>query len=214
MNIIVFGANGRSGREIVMQALHKGYFVTAFVRDSSKLHIKHERLTIETGAVTSYSDVEHTLKKQKFDAVFTALGAKSMFRKDLNVIAAMNNIVAAMQATGQSKIIHISFVGTRKDSSYLNAQYRIFIPLVMRSLLSDHREKEQLIKSSSLQWIIVQPPVLTNGERNGNYIYETAIPQDRNQKLKLKLSRANLAEFMLSLLKSDNYMNQEVFVTE
>jgi len=46
MNLIVFGATGRTGRHLVNQALEQGHVVTAFVRDPHKLNIQHERLDV------------------------------------------------------------------------------------------------------------------------------------------------------------------------
>jgi len=37
MNILVFGASGGTGRELVKQGLDQGHRVTAYVRDPSKI---------------------------------------------------------------------------------------------------------------------------------------------------------------------------------
>src|SRR5882672_6435939 len=53
MNIIIFGSTGRSGKQVVQQALDAGYFVTAVARNPSKLHITQPHLTILQDAVIS-----------------------------------------------------------------------------------------------------------------------------------------------------------------
>ena len=58
MKIIVFGATGGTGREIVKQALERGHDVTAFVRNPDKVKMTHERLSIEKGNVMDASSVD------------------------------------------------------------------------------------------------------------------------------------------------------------
>ena len=74
MNIIVFGASGGTGRELLKQALDKGIEVTAFVRDTTKVEdIQHPNLTVVTGNVLNKEDVGRAVAGQ--DAVLYAIGA-------------------------------------------------------------------------------------------------------------------------------------------
>ena len=50
MKLFVIGATGRTGQEIVQQALARGHQVTAFVRSPENITVKSERLTILKGA--------------------------------------------------------------------------------------------------------------------------------------------------------------------
>jgi hypothetical protein len=36
-------------------------------------------------------------------------------------------------------------------------------PLLMRNVVADHEAKEQIIRQSTSDWVIVRPPRLTNG---------------------------------------------------
>ncbi|ANF94988.1 NAD(P)-dependent oxidoreductase [Paenibacillus bovis] len=212
MNLIIFGATGRTGRELVTQALEQGYAVTAFVRDSTRMHMTHDNLKIVHGNIDSYPDILSVVQSTRYDAALFALGSKSPFRRNPVLNNAMKNIIRAMEDSGTERFIHISFVGTRPDAGRLGMMYRFVIPVFMRNLLADHREKEQLLRSSSLDWMIAQPPMLTNGPRTGQYTYSAGI--DKSKAGKLKLSRANLAEFMLKQLEDHAYSRKEVFVTE
>ncbi|MWV42803.1 NAD(P)H-binding protein [Paenibacillus sp. HJL G12] len=212
MNIIIFGANGRTGRELISQALKQGHSITAFVREPAKLDIVHENLRIVQGQVIDYADIDKVAKSEHYDAAFSALGAKSMFKREPLLIEAMKNIIKAMEENGISQLIHISFTGVRKDSEHLGMLYKHMIPLFMKNLLRDHREKDALLKNSRLNWTLVQPPILTSGPFTGNYIHEAEIAKGKSYTL--KLSRANLADFMLKQLQDPTYHHQEVFVTE
>ena len=46
MKVLVFGATGTTGREVVKQALDLGYQVSAFVRDPAKVALEHKNLTV------------------------------------------------------------------------------------------------------------------------------------------------------------------------
>ena len=64
--ILIVGATGGTGRQLVAQALARGYEVTALVRDPSKFHDEHAQLKVIQGDVLDYASVEA--------AVLSALG--------------------------------------------------------------------------------------------------------------------------------------------
>ncbi|HAM26149.1 MAG TPA: NAD-dependent epimerase, partial [Microbacteriaceae bacterium] len=45
MKIVIFGANGPTGRLVTAQALAAGHSVTAFTRHPAQFLIRHENLT-------------------------------------------------------------------------------------------------------------------------------------------------------------------------
>src|SRR4029453_8735366 len=53
MKLFVVGATGRTGQEIVQQALERGHHVTAFVRSLEAVNLKRERLTVLQGNAES-----------------------------------------------------------------------------------------------------------------------------------------------------------------
>ncbi|NUU76798.1 NAD(P)-dependent oxidoreductase [Paenibacillus xylanilyticus] len=212
MNIIIFGATGRTGSELLRRALSEGHTVTAFVRNPTKLGISHPNLKVEQGEVNRYIDIDTVLKKEKVDAVYSVLGAKSMFKRDMILIDALKNIIQAMEKSDAGKLIHVSFIGAHREAGKLGFLYKYVIPNIMTNLLRDHRDKDALVTQSKLNWILVQPPVLTMGDYNGKYVHEAEIHQDPSRKL--KLSRANLADFLLKQGNDSTYDRKAVLVTE
>src|SRR6185437_11968559 len=95
MNVLVFGASGATGREVVKQALDRGHSVRAFVRDPGKLQIKHARLALTIGDVTEYTSVEGALRGT--DAVASALGSGNSLNSHPALIDGVQNIVRAME---------------------------------------------------------------------------------------------------------------------
>jgi putative NADH-flavin reductase len=81
MRILIFGANGGTGRCVVSQGLEQGRQVTAFVRNSGALTIKHHNLTIVNGSLSDHSSMTHAL--HGVDAVISVLGnntRKALFK--------------------------------------------------------------------------------------------------------------------------------------
>ena len=113
MRMIIFGATGKTGRELVLQGLEQGHEVTAFVRNPDKLHMEHPLLHIVQGDATSYNDVNQALAEKHYDAVFSALGAKSPFQRDLRLVEAVKHITRAAAEQQSGKIVHISFIGMK-----------------------------------------------------------------------------------------------------
>jgi len=74
MKLLIFGASGGTGRQLVQQALAQGHLVTAFVRNPSKLPIAHQNVRIVQGDALRYDAVEPAVSGQ--DAVLSALGVR------------------------------------------------------------------------------------------------------------------------------------------
>src|SRR5947207_8317387 len=78
MKLFVIGATGRTGREIVQQALERGHYVTAFVRSPESISFTNERLTVLKGNVVGENQLFEAM--QNHDAVLSALGPRKVFK--------------------------------------------------------------------------------------------------------------------------------------
>jgi putative NADH-flavin reductase len=83
MKLLIFGATGATGRQLVEQALEQGHEVTAFVRSPAKVTTKHERLKLVKGNIMDCHSVGAAVAGQ--DAIFSALGVR--FRWQIIVFA-------------------------------------------------------------------------------------------------------------------------------
>ena len=203
MNILVFGASGRTGRELVKQALAQGHTVTAFVRHPSSFDIAHPQLKVVQGDAADCASVESAVKDQ--DAVICALGAANLLKRDQAVVVGVHNIIMAMEEAGARRLIYLSADTVHATRDELNALRKVFVPLLFHNSAADHEINERMIEQSHLEWIIVRPPMLTNGARTSTYRSgehlraRTIIPQ---------FSRADLAEFMLKQLADDRFLDK------
>jgi putative NADH-flavin reductase len=207
MNIVIFGATGATGQQLVMLALAQRHVVTAFVRNPSKLRIRHPNLKMIQGDVVDYQLVEKAVRNQ--DAVLSALGAAKPFKYDQSVVSGISNIILAMNAHGINRFIYLSFAGVKETRNRAGFVIRHIAPRILATEITAHEDKEKMIQQSLLHWTIVRPPTLTNGK----YIARTRSGEDiRGKGFVVSISRADVAGFMLSQLEDHTFLRKKPLV--
>jgi putative NADH-flavin reductase len=204
MKIIVFGATGSVGRQLVEQALQAGHTVTAFTRNGEKLKdLAHAQLCVVEGDVLRAEQVREGVRGH--DAVFCALGAG---RKGNVRALGTKNILAAMKEEGVSRFICQTTLGAGDSRGNLNFFWKnIMFGWLLKEAYIDHEQQEKFILQSPLDWTVVRPAAFTNGRRTGSYQHGFSALQKR---LKLKISRADVADFMLRQLGNGEYRRKAV----
>jgi putative NADH-flavin reductase len=203
MKLIIFGSTGGTGRQVVTQALEQGHDVTAFARSPEKLDQNHEKLQVEKGNVLDFASVERAIQGQ--DVVLCTLGLPPMDKSNLRANGT-KNIIRAMEKTGVKRLICQSSdgVGESRDTLPFLMKYLI-VPFMLRRAFADHEIQENYIKESQLDWIIVRPVALTDGEHTGSYQHGYTAD---TKTVKFKISRADTADFMLKQLADNNYLHK------
>jgi putative NADH-flavin reductase len=201
MKVIVFGATGTVGRLVVEQALQEGHEVTAFTRNPARMPQQHERLQIAQGDVTDLDAVQRAVAGH--DAVVVTLGAgrKGDLRAD-----GTRTVIEAMRRTGVRRLICQSTLGVGDSRANLNFLWKyVMFGLLLRAAYDDHVRQEEHVERSDLDWTIVRPSAFTNGPRTGRY--ERDFGTDR--KTKLKISRADVADFLVAQLTDTTYLHRK-----
>ena len=202
MRVLVIGATGGTGRELVQQALAQGHQVTAFVRDPAKLQIEHSNLRIAKGDVLDYGTVESAMRGQ--DAVLSALGHRRFFYPNKIQSEGMRNILRAMQSCEVPRLICETALGIGSSVGRLGLPHTFFImPLILGFYMWDKLRQEELIIASDRDWVIVRPGVLTSGKARGVYRHG---PNVGSYFWPVLIPRADVADFMLKQLKDDSYL--------
>lgn len=201
MRLLIFGASGQSGRELVRQALERGHAVTAFVRQPSGIPSAHPKLRVIQGDVGDPSAVTAALPNH--DAVVSALGVGTPLKHDPTVVAGIQHIVQGMEAQGPRRLLYLSFIGVRESRAAVGFVLRYIAPIPLRAEIADHEAKERLVRASNLDWTIVRPPKLTAGPPTGRYRVGEAV---RTWAPIPTLSRADLADFMLRELEHPSHV--------
>ncbi len=195
MKLIIFGATGGTGLELVQQALEAGHEVTAFVRNAGQVKVNHERLNVVEGDVLNLAGVQQAIQNQ--DVVICSLGAKAM-DKDMLRANGTRNIIDGMHLAGVGRLVCLSALGCGESRTLLPFFYKYLIcPIFLRHVYRDHEIQEKYVRSSELDWTIVRPAVLTNGQLTRTYLHGDMAA---SKPLKMKISRADVADFMLKQL--------------
>lgn len=204
MKILVFGASGATGYNLVSQGVNHGNIITTYVRDPSKLKIEHKNLRVFKGDVANTQQVEDAIRGQ--EAIISVLGAANPFKRDFTLIRGIENIVSAMTKFDIRRFVYQSFLGVKDHRRDLGFLMDRVIPVFLKNVIKDHEAKEQIITSSALQWTIVRCSMLTNGTFTGKYMHGERIKSDSPLP---SISRADVADFMLNQLFDTKYTGKK-----
>ena len=203
MKLIIFGSTGGTGSQLVTQALENGHEVTAFARSPEKLGLGHQGLRVVKGDVLDFASVERAIQGQ--DAVLCTLGAPVMDKNELRANGT-KNIIHAMEKADVKRFICLSGLGCGDSRQLLPFHYKYLIfPLMLRYVYADHEIQERYVNESALNWTIARPAALTNGKHTGTYWHGFT---DTDESLTIKISRADVADFMLKQLTDDTYLRR------
>ncbi|KAF9922828.1 hypothetical protein FBU30_007036 [Linnemannia zychae] len=203
--LLVMGANGRTGLEVVRQALERNYRVTAFVRDDRSLLEdaslrKHQNLLIVRGSPTCQADVDRCVDGQ--DVVINVIGARIMSSD--TTISSHSQVVLnnSMKKHGVRRLIAVTSYGCLGLRNYLISTKRLFSKMFMTGILKDKVLQEEIIQRDSafIDWSIIRPVTLKDGELSGRYwVSSDKLPKDNKIKI---LSRHDLAHYMLEIVNT------------
>ncbi|MBB6673710.1 NAD(P)-dependent oxidoreductase [Cohnella nanjingensis] len=203
MKIFLFGATGRVGFQIASRACQDGHRVTAFVRSPDKLGILKDRLTVIRGDALNEEDIASALQ-DKPDVVISALNTDGT----TTLSEAMPLIAASMGKHGIRRLVTIGTAGilqSRTEPGVLRYQSAESKRKLTRAAEEHHRVYDGL-RQSDLDWTIVCPTYLPDGERTGSYRVERdMLPEGGSE-----ISVGDTAEFAYLQTASDTYLRARV----
>jgi putative NADH-flavin reductase len=191
MRLLVLGATGGTGLNIVDHAVERGLPVTAFVRSPDALKRCGDRITVIGGNLLSSSELHRVIENH--DAVLSAFGPRQpMSKEDETLLQRFATaLTAAMLQSSVRRLVIESAAFLFKDAIFppANLVGRLFFPAVVR----DGTEMETIVQKSGLDWTIVRPPRLTDRPPTGKY----RVSAGHLPRFGLSISRADVADFML-----------------
>lgn len=200
-NVLIIGGTGGTGRQLLSQALERGYQVTALVRDPKRVNIEHKNLSIVQGDVLDPASVDAAVKGQ--DAIVSALGHKRFFYPTRNLSKGTTNILNSMDKHDVRKFVCQTSLGIGDSSGKMGVYYTLFtIPLILPFYFWDKTRQERAIAASKTDWVIVRPGLLNNSSGRGKYRHGRAVG---NLLSTVRVSRADVATFILDQLDEHQY---------
>jgi len=207
MKLLVLGATGGIGLELVRQAVERDHQVTAFVRAPERLKSIAGRFGVIQGDPLNGAELARAIEGQ--DAVLSSFGPRVPIAKaDATLHHRFGLALSdAMREVGMRRAVIISTAFLFKDSIIppTNLVGRLFF----RDMVADAAEMESLFLKSGLDWTLVRPPRLTNRPRRGRYrVREGHLPG-----FGFTISRADVAAFMIKTAENRAFIRQVVGIS-
>src|SRR4030095_7895512 len=146
MKLFVIGATGRTGQEIVQQALARGHTVTAFVRSPEKITLKHEQLAVVKGDAMDENQLFNAM--QNHDAVLSALGPREVFKPSSMLHDSAVATTRAMKRSGVKRL------GILSAAAHFPGIPNRIVSFILRNHMRDSLAMEEVVQANGLDWTI------------------------------------------------------------
>jgi putative NADH-flavin reductase len=207
MRILVLGASGGVGRHLLVRGLARGHAVRAQTRDRRRLADVPHGVDVVAADPTDAAALRALVAGQQ--AAVVALGTTPGRRTTLfsDVTA---KLIAAMQSEGVARLVAITGVGAGDTRGHGGFPYDwIIYPFVTRPLYEDKNRQEELIRRSTLDWVLVRPaPFKADTGPTPFQVITEVRPETRLR----RITREEVADFVLDQLQHDRYLRKAPFI--
>ena len=201
MKLLILGATGNIGRELVDLALARGHLVTAYVRTPKKIERAERRLIIKQGDALEVERLTEALLGQ--DAVVSALGlpAKQALRPSEFMAESMASTVAAMKRAQVQRVAVVSAAVLFP----MRGLFYAFFRWVLKHHARDLSAMEHVLQATDLDWTIARPPRLVSGPEAAPRIVVGGLPVSARA-----ISFRSVAAFLLDCVEHDRHAREIV----
>jgi len=209
MRILITGATGGTGREIVREALARGYQVTALARSAADAASLLPGADITEGDARDGDAVAKALAG--CDAVISALGTKlSLLHEETLLSTATRILINEMQKKEIMRLVCITGIGAGDSHGHGGFLYdHIAQPLLLSSTYRDKDRQEEEIRESGLDWTIVRPTNLKDGPATDKIRALTDLTGFHGG----SIARADVARFLISELTDRHWVCKSPVIT-
>lgn len=205
MKILVVGATGALGREVLAEALRCGHDNAALVRDRRRAALEDSIETIE-GDVLRAASLARAVSDR--DAVICALGTPSPRQPSTLLRAGTKNLVAAMREQRVGRLVCVTLLGVGGSRTHASFVYRELILRALAPMVPDKEAQEQVVRESGLEWTLVRPPRITGtGARDRVRVLHEGDPGRVGH-----VARADLASFLVECTTHGRHTAEAVTV--
>jgi putative NADH-flavin reductase len=209
MKLTIFGATGGTGTQLVQQALAKGNHVVAYVRNPSKLEFIHKDLKFVEGELADQMKIDQAVCG--VDAVISVLGPRGG-SKDKRITQGMQNIIFTMNKYGVRRLIVSSTLSVKDPNDLPDFKVKVlvnFVKLTMHAAYEEIISVADIVRKSDLDWTILRLTTLNNNQKSG----KVRVGYLGKGEVGMRISRADLAEFMLKQVKNTKYFQQSPVIS-
>jgi uncharacterized protein YbjT (DUF2867 family) len=199
VQVIVLGAAGQLGREVVQALAARGHSVCAAVRRPPDSPSDNSVLVRQ---VDAQDKAQVRAAITGFDVVVNVIGGGTLRRNDVESTAT-TVATAAAQDVGVQRYIAMSAAMVAVDWRFFRYVLR---PLIFKHILEEHRRVEKIVSATALRWTIVRPPKLTNGAARGYLASLEFVPTW------FSAARGDVAAFIADEVENNAYVRRAVFV--
>ncbi len=211
MKIVIFGANGKTGRLLTRRALDAGHSAVAVTRRPGDFPFSDPRLAVAAADVRNEAALDDAVDGA--DAVLSTLGVPFTRRPVDTYSVGTANIVAAMRRNGVRRLAVVSSTGAYPTTGRRETPFalRLFEPVVSRfvgkTVYDDIRRMETVARDSGLDWTIVRPSGLFDLAEPTNYIAGEVDP------VGAFTARIDLADYLVTLASNPDTVGRTVVVS-
>ena len=196
MKILVIGGSRGIGKALVNCALDDNHQVTVLARNPEKIDLEHPGLAVLPGDILDTDSLRAGVAGQ--DAVCSCIGVPITFKPVTVFSQGAANVVEVLGESGGIPYVTVTGVGAGETKGHGGFLYdSIFKPLFLKTIYEDKDREEDIIRDSALNWLIVRPAGLTNGERTGSY----RVVNQLDGVVAKRISRNDVADFILKQLE-------------
>jgi putative NADH-flavin reductase len=203
VKVLVLGATGGTGREIVRAAAAQGHAVVALVRSKAK-----------AAGIAAADFVEGDARDEQAlsralagcDAVISSLGTSlSPFREVTLLSTATRALVRAMGEAKVCRLVCITGLGAGDSRGHGGFIFDTFIfPLLLRNVYTDKDRQEAIVRASDLDWVLVRPMILNDKPAKGSVRAQTDLSKIHGG----SIARADVATFVVQQLTDDTWLRR------
>ena len=208
MKLIIFGATGMVGKQLVQQALFKNHHVKAFGRNVYTTdYLQTENLELVQGALFDEGEVYNAING--CDAIVSAIGSASDGTDKARTLG-IKNIIKQMQKAGVKRIVALGGLGVLNAADTGLLIDKDDYPAKYKAVGLEHKKVFEMLNESGLDWTFVGSPDIINEGPTGSYITKADYPPEQNN---YKINAGDLAMFMLNELEKNEYAQHRVGIS-
>jgi putative NADH-flavin reductase len=203
MKVLLLGATGGTGREIVREAAARGHAVVALVRSKAKAEGLAGATLVE-GDARDEQALARAL--EGCNAVISSLGTPiSPFREVTLLSTATRALVKAMDVARVRRLVCITGLGAGDSRGHGGFFFdALFLPLLLRKVYEDKDRQEAIVRASDLDWVLVRPMILNDKPAKGTVRAQTDLSNIHGG----AIARADVANFVVQQLTDDAWLRR------